>query len=135
MKEIFTSCRIIIFCNLPPAFGAGRSDGFGPLRPRAAQPQPKKKGKYLAQSPQSMSCATPKGSPSLRDQNYLGPGLWGLCELGVLGASKSYVSDSCGRKQIAASRHGQTHQLGGMNISSQPANNFDYCRAKFGDKE
>jgi hypothetical protein len=90
----------------------------------AAQPQPKKKGKYLAQSPQR--------SPSLRDQNYFGPGLRGLCELGVLGASKSYVSDSCGRKQIAASRHGQTHQLGGMKLSSQLANNFDYCSAKAG---
>src|SRR5215470_5062151 len=27
----------------------------------------------------------------------------------------------------SASRHGQTHQLGSMKISSQLANNFDYC--------
>jgi hypothetical protein len=26
----------------------------------------------------------------------------------------------------------QTHQIGGMKISSQLANNFDYCSAEFG---
>src|SRR5438552_15954335 len=29
-----------------------------------------------------------------------------------------------------ASRHGQTHQLGSMKISSQLANKFDYCSAE-----
>src|SRR5215510_620001 len=32
-----------------------------------------------------------------------------------------------------ASRHGQTHQLGSMKISSQLANNFGYCSAEFGE--
>src|SRR4029434_4514805 len=32
----------------------------------------------------------------------------------------------------AASRHGQTYQLGSMKISSQLANNFDYCSAEIG---
>jgi hypothetical protein len=73
----------------------------------------KKNGEYLAQSPQR--------APSLKDQIDLGSGLRGLCGLGVLGASKSYVSDRCGCEHIA--RQADRGRLI-VKISSQLANNF-----------
>jgi len=80
-------------------------------RRSAAQPHPKQEWECLAQSSQSMSCARSKGSPSF----HKAPS-FPLCQRGMKGDFWIALR--------------QTHQLGSMKISSQLANNLDYCSAE-----